>query len=668
MTLEASTRTTNILDALQHAAASDIGLRREENQDSLGVITASNFHFYFVADGMGGVKGGAVASRLAVKTVFECLESRAEVDEEIIRTAIYNANHEIFEKGVEDAQLAGMGTTLVGLLFNERGMFIVNVGDSRAYRIRSGKTTQLTEDHTLVMELLRSGAIAPDQVENHPVSHMLTRSLGPTPAVEPDCWIYSHGPARGDVYLLCSDGLYNLVQPSEISRLADQDDLEKAASDLISLANERGGTDNITVILIRVGDSFDRGPEDFPAEPASSQTARPAQFVELKDKRSSEKAKEDARDEEDAAELREESRKAETVDSSAQTAEFKIDAEAVEFAARPVRAKPAAGPLGYFAIGGLVVAGLFVGYGFLSKSGEEYGVPRLVKVSPEESSEVSAPRVKRGELADLELAAKNKASRAESSGALLPSINRTISGHGVDASGFLTHDESASIKNRLAEVSDYVGKLENKIQAFDRPIQGKSGEILKETQASLERQRTLLDETRNKIEIATRKLSIWYGRRKRLESTDPINLATEVSVASSAVKEKREIFERSSWEYLKEYEVLRYNPSDSAQERKVNDLARIRKSRMRELIEEVRNTIDAEVSAADKDISDLTAEREGIQRKIDALKREADYQQVLLGGDTAAKDRKRLELSEELSARKAELEELRHLAEAGGAR
>ncbi|NLF25810.1 MAG: serine/threonine-protein phosphatase, partial [Deltaproteobacteria bacterium] len=175
------------LDLITHVVRSDIGMRREENQDSFTIIEGEGFKFFVVADGMGGVKGGAEASQLAAVVLAQCLKSKNSITDEDIVSAVNRVNTAIFERGIEKPEYAGMGTTLVGLCFLGSNFYVVNVGDSRAYRIREGGITQLTEDHTLVTELLRSGAIDESQVENHPVSHMLTRSLGPTPIVDVDC-------------------------------------------------------------------------------------------------------------------------------------------------------------------------------------------------------------------------------------------------------------------------------------------------------------------------------------------------------------------------------------------------------------------------------------------------------------------------------------------------
>lgn len=244
------------IDSITYVAQTDIGKRREENQDSYGVIETDSYKFYIVADGMGGVRGGALASGLAVETLHEKLDAAAAVSPEIITEAVTEANNVIHQRGNEQEEFNGMGTTVVGLCFVEKKMIVVNVGDSRAYRLRNGVIDKLTEDHTLVSELLRSGAITEELAANHPISHMLTRSLGPAEAVEVDCWYHEQPPCCHDKYLLCSDGLYNLVDDVEIQEALKSPDLETAIKGLIDLANSRGGTDNITIIAIEIGTGY----------------------------------------------------------------------------------------------------------------------------------------------------------------------------------------------------------------------------------------------------------------------------------------------------------------------------------------------------------------------------------------------------------------------------
>jgi protein phosphatase len=242
-------------------------MRREENQDSHLIFQTDRFHCLIVADGMGGAQGGATASSMALKVFKEFLTSVEEVNEESIAAAIREANRSVYAAGTSDPTLMGMGTTFVGICFVGNSAYFFNVGDSRIYRIRNGRIQALTEDHTLIMDLIRSGAISPDQADNHPVSHMLTRSLGPAEDVVPDCWLCEDGPARGDRYIICSDGLYNMVSDVVMLRIAGNNSLEVARDECIRLANENGGTDNITVIVVEIGDSFPVGPEEFDTMP-----------------------------------------------------------------------------------------------------------------------------------------------------------------------------------------------------------------------------------------------------------------------------------------------------------------------------------------------------------------------------------------------------------------
>ena len=279
--VESTAEGKNPLDAIHAAALSDIGLRREENQDSLGTVENDHFRFFMVADGMGGVKGGAIASGLAVQVIKDAYQGASQIDQKTLVAAVHKANNRIFEEALTKPTFTGMGTTFVGLAFTGTDLIVTSVGDSRAYRVREGQVVQLTEDHTLVMELLRSGTISPEQAHNHPVSHMLTRSLGPAPEVDVDCFLAPEKPRPGDVYLLCSDGLYNLVGEAEIGEILTTQELEAAVGTLVDLANERGGTDNITVIAIELGDEYPLPAEsDAAAEKNSHETFIPQESRE----------------------------------------------------------------------------------------------------------------------------------------------------------------------------------------------------------------------------------------------------------------------------------------------------------------------------------------------------------------------------------------------------
>jgi serine/threonine protein phosphatase PrpC len=254
------TQTGFKLSLLRCAAGTDMGLRREENQDAFTVIKRENLQAFFVADGMGGARGGATASRMAVGMLDDYFNSALEE-----RTSVHNiietvkkVNHKIFEKGSSEPGYAGMGTTLVGLVFTQSQAIVVNVGDSRAYRVRHQNIDQLSRDHTLLSELEETGNISKQELKDQAVSHLLTRSLGPVDKVDVECKVLSDTPENGDIYLLCSDGLYNYVPQHEILAVVRQNALDDASQILINLANQRGGGDNITVLIIAVGDKTPR--------------------------------------------------------------------------------------------------------------------------------------------------------------------------------------------------------------------------------------------------------------------------------------------------------------------------------------------------------------------------------------------------------------------------
>ena len=241
------------LAALRCAAGTDIGMHRRENQDSFGIIRRPAFHAYFVADGMGGTQGGALASRMAIsglETELQLFSSAPSVPE--LQNLLSALNKRIYLAAQQDPNLAGMGTTLVGLVFSVDTVIAVHVGDSRAYRVRGDTISQLTEDHTLIKELIKTGSVDPSEEKSHPIAHMLTKSLGPVSHVLADCNQYNNPAQENDTYILCSDGLYNYISTEEILAVVLQNSPDDASKILINLANQRGGADNITVLVISV--------------------------------------------------------------------------------------------------------------------------------------------------------------------------------------------------------------------------------------------------------------------------------------------------------------------------------------------------------------------------------------------------------------------------------
>jgi len=241
---------------LRSGSATDTGLVRSVNQD-LAVETSTLFA---VADGMGGHAGGEVASRLAADALAAAFSRQPTGSG--LSEAVTEANAVVWQHSQENPELRGMGTTLTALaLVNEDGhdvLALVNVGDSRSYRFHDGEINQITTDHSLAEEMVRTGELTEDEAAVHPHRHILTRALGVSTDVAVDIWRIQ--PVRGDRYLLCSDGLTNELGPSQISEvLSSVGDPKRAAELLVQAARTHGGSDNITVVVVDVvvGDDDD---------------------------------------------------------------------------------------------------------------------------------------------------------------------------------------------------------------------------------------------------------------------------------------------------------------------------------------------------------------------------------------------------------------------------
>jgi serine/threonine protein phosphatase PrpC len=233
---------------LRHAAAlTDPGRKRRRNEDAFVCAPP----LFAVADGMGGAQAGEIASRLAAAAVQRREPAGSPGREEVV-ALIEEANRAVFERASLDEAASGMGTTLTIALLGEEEVWIGHVGDSRAYLLRQGELRQLTDDHSLVAELVRSGRLSREEAESHPQRSVITRALGTEQAVEVDAFSVPVRP--GDLFLLCSDGLTSMVEDDAIRRLleASRPDLEQAARALVEEANRRGGEDNITVVLFEL--------------------------------------------------------------------------------------------------------------------------------------------------------------------------------------------------------------------------------------------------------------------------------------------------------------------------------------------------------------------------------------------------------------------------------
>jgi serine/threonine protein phosphatase PrpC len=230
-----------------YAVASDTGRRRRRNEDNYIVAPP----LFAVADGMGGAQAGEVASRLAA-SALETDESDGLQGLERIDALIQEANRRIYDRASTDPSASGMGTTMTVALVEGMTVAIGHVGDSRAYLVRGDQMEQLTEDHSLVNELMKTGKLSEEEAHVHPQRSVITRAVGTDPDVDVDGFTIEA--EEGDVFLLCSDGLPDMVEDEEILEVvhANRDDLEKAVKSLVAAANRGGGEDNITAVAFRI--------------------------------------------------------------------------------------------------------------------------------------------------------------------------------------------------------------------------------------------------------------------------------------------------------------------------------------------------------------------------------------------------------------------------------
>ena len=238
-------------------AKTDVGKAREINEDSFYITEdpISKIQLFILADGMGGCNAGEVASKQAVISAKNYIENNFEDTPkdkdsliQLVASSLEYANMVIYEDSIKDKNLEGMGTTLeVCLIYNNRA-FIGHIGDSRIYRIRKEFIRKITQDHSYVQKLVQDGTITNEEAEHHPKKNMLMKALGVNAFVEPDVMV--KGFQKGDILIICSDGLTNMVDIEDISKAVNSN-FEMATKDLVDLANQNGGIDNITIITIK---------------------------------------------------------------------------------------------------------------------------------------------------------------------------------------------------------------------------------------------------------------------------------------------------------------------------------------------------------------------------------------------------------------------------------
>ncbi|MBT8379553.1 MAG: Stp1/IreP family PP2C-type Ser/Thr phosphatase [Ignavibacteria bacterium] len=235
---------------------SDVGRVREINEDYFGSFQGSYGELLIVCDGMGGHKGGEIASRLSVESIknhFEKLNNSFNPVKEL-KSSIQSANHTLMDAAKNDPALNDMGSTVVITLLQDDNAYTANLGDSRIYLCRDGEIKQLTKDHSLVQQMVDSRMISEEEAKHHPQKNVITRSLGIGVETEPE--VSDEIKIKvGDTFILCSDGLTTFVSNSEILKIVSNGTVQDAANKLIELANKRGGEDNITVQIAKVTNS-----------------------------------------------------------------------------------------------------------------------------------------------------------------------------------------------------------------------------------------------------------------------------------------------------------------------------------------------------------------------------------------------------------------------------
>lgn len=235
---------------LTAAAATHRGRKRPTNEDAYGFLVEHGV--YVVCDGMGGAAAGEIASSLAVDEMIRLMSNRtAQPAQEAALEAIQSANTAIYSRSQRSAKLSGMGTTLVTLVAEAGRLWVMNVGDSRCYRLRKGELEQITLDHSLVEEQVRMGNMTPDEALRSPLRNVITRALGTQSEVTAD--VFEMQPEPGDLFLLCSDGLTRELNDAQLTELLSLDEpLDQLSGGLVAAANKAGGHDNITCIVVRV--------------------------------------------------------------------------------------------------------------------------------------------------------------------------------------------------------------------------------------------------------------------------------------------------------------------------------------------------------------------------------------------------------------------------------
>jgi protein phosphatase len=632
------------LSTLRCAAGTDVGMRRDENQDCFGIFKSDLYHGYFIADGMGGVHGGATASRLAISTLEELLpKGGGRVGPDHLISIASQANGRIFDRGSQEPSLAGMGTTLVGLVFTPEGLISVNVGDSRAYRVRGNSIQQLTEDHTLVRELVRSGALDLAEAEKHPVSHMLTRSLGPVAEVQIEARFVAEAPELGDIYILCSDGLYNLVSEEEILGVVRQNPLDDANQILINLANQRGGPDNITVLVISVGERIGKGrsQEYRTARGSAAYISQDEAHTDLEESHSD---VEERKRHEGASEDAPPPPVAEPKDPREQRR--KILAERVQ----PVqqnRGLPV--PL-------LVIAALVLGLtaGDLAR---RFGV-NLGSFTFESGSESGGSQGSAQSLSELSQHLEIQRAPAKKSGAALPEIAKQLDVRSDRADGETGEAEGLSSSRLVLQRA--VANLEQQLALLSAPAGEQNAADLAAAKARLTELRKDNEELQLKVATTSHTVAQWTARRVKLDEPDvdifkSANQLKAAGASPASTQAKLEKIVELSNSFQETESNLEVNPDDEKLKRslaeKREQLIRLRA----ELLIELRSLHDQVLFKVNTENENAKMQRDSVSAQKQAAENEVVLRETLASADPVKRVELKTSLERQLADMKATL-------------
>lgn len=597
---------------IRYAAGTDIGKKRSENQDSFGVVDGTSFHVLIVADGMGGALGGAVASKLAVQTIKELLSKKTAISPKDLVHAIERANTVINEQGSNDPKTEGMGTTIVCLALVGSKAFVAHVGDSRLYRVRNDRIEPLTDDHTLVQELLRDGSIGKDAVDDHPASHVLTRSLGPSESVEIDCRELDGDVQDGDRFLLCSDGLYNLVSEQEMLDTCANDTLDNAVQSMINTANSRGGTDNITVIV------------------AEASIRLEGESIEDAIERISRESK-----------------------ARANRKQGRVGGRRITF--RDL--------LPIFLSLGVAFA---LGYWFRLQSRED--TSQQLATEANTTIKFNHP-VRAEEATKLTVETELRFDAIPPPLALLLPIEGNRASSAIVIPDKVTSTNSVLTGTGRQEFEKRLSRLQDGLRSVDQRLKGLDGDdrrgdaldqilrneqLIKDIQGEIAAVAESLDRT-------TRKLSVWFDRSRRLTLEDPLNLVNEVAASMDGVRKLKAQFEQDSWDYLSQLEKARLSPEDSSLTPLVREAKQKRDESMARLVTEIKQSVATEVSKTQQEISNLTARSDELKQKRTSLQLDQEFHQARASKDVAVKNQVRQKILNERAAMESELMNLKEI-------